>query len=218
MAEEFTALGTALIMMVVDFSRMAFEFKKFLGLDSTQTFPALNIAENKLCYADSRFEFSVIADCDWKYKDSVQAVYKHSDNRHEISIKESVYDLALGGDINALYSIAHEVSHWGIINFFKFDFGLSEFNKLNAMSQSFLVGIHENMANLLTVLLVCGEEELEKAKSARELSLSSCMDEAQLSLALFYFKNRTILAQNFIKNIAPKIWEQNQIQRRLKNA
>ena len=86
MAEEFTALGTALIMMVVDFKKMAFEFKKFLGLDLTQAFPALNIAENKLCYADAQFEFCIVADSDWNCKDSVNAYYKHSKRRQGICL------------------------------------------------------------------------------------------------------------------------------------
>ncbi len=89
-------------MMVVDFKKMAVEFKKFFGLGSTQKFPALSIAESKLCMADDRFEFNVIADSDWNYKDSVQAYYKHSENRHEIGIKESVYKKARNGDRSAL--------------------------------------------------------------------------------------------------------------------
>ena len=218
MAEEFTALGTALIMMVVDFKKMAFEFKKFLGLDLTQAFPALNIAENKLCYADAQFEFCIVADSDWNCKDSVNAYYKHSERRHEIGVRESVYLLALGGDFNALYSIAHEVAHWGLINYFKINFGLPEFERLDPVSKMVILQIHENITDVLTALLVFSEEELLKMDTGDKAGFSSFIGKNQLALAAYYCKHHKLLTENFFKNIAPKIWEQNKIQRRLKNA
>lgn len=45
MAEQISMIGTVILMMVVDFKQMAIEFRKFFELDSTQNFPALNIAE-----------------------------------------------------------------------------------------------------------------------------------------------------------------------------
>ena len=62
MAEQISMIGTVILMMVVDFKKMAVEFRKFFELDSTQNFPALNIAEKKLCQADAQFEFNIIAD------------------------------------------------------------------------------------------------------------------------------------------------------------
>ena len=43
MAEQISMIGTVILMMVVDFKKMAVEFRKFFELDSTQNFPALNI-------------------------------------------------------------------------------------------------------------------------------------------------------------------------------
>ena len=209
MADQISVVGTVILMMIVDFKKMAVEFKKFFGLDSTQNFPALSIAENKLCMADECFEFIVIANSDWNYEDSVQAYYKHSENRHEIGIKESVYKKARSGDRSALYSIAHEISHWGLINYFKLNLGVQEFERLDPVSKAVFMNIHENIADLLTSLLVFSEEELLKAQSAGDFDFSSCMGKDQISLALFYCQNRKALAENFMKNIVPKIMAQN---------
>ena len=154
MADQISVVGTVILMMIVDFKKIAVEFKRLFGLDSTQKFPALSIAENKLCMADEHFEFNVVADLDWNYKDSVQAYYRHSENRHEIGIKESVY---------------------------------------------------ENIADLLTTLLVFSEAELSQAHCAKDLDLSSCMSETQFSLAHFYCQNHEVLTENFIKNIVPTL-------------
>lgn len=209
MANQICVVGTVILMMIVDFKKMAVEFKKFFGLDSTQKFPALSIAENKLCMADECFEFNVIADTDWNYKDSVQAYYKHSKNRHEIGVKESVYKKARSGDKNALTSVAHEISHWGLINYFNINLGIKEFEKLDAISKSIILNIHENIADLLTALLVFSEEELMQANCAKDLDFSSCMSENQFSLALFYCQNHKLLTENFIKNIVPKFVNEN---------
>lgn len=215
MADQISVVGTVFLMMIVDFKRIAVEFKRFFGLDSTQNFPSLSIAENKLCQADAQFEFSIIADCDWECKDSVQAYYEHRANRHEIGIKESVYQKARNGDRSALLSIAHEISHWGLINYFKLNFGINDFGQFDEITQGIFIDIHENSADLLTALLVFSEEELLKARSARELDFGSCMSEGQFSLALFYCKNHTFLEENFVKNIAPEIMAfVKQVQRR----
>ena len=71
MADQISVFGTVIVMMIVDFKKMAVEFKRLFGLDSTQKFPALSIAENKLCIADDCFEFNVIADSDWNYRDKI---------------------------------------------------------------------------------------------------------------------------------------------------
>ena len=209
MADQISVVGTVILMMIVDFKKMAVEFKKFFGLSSTQNFPALSIAENKLCMTDECFEFIVIANSDWNYEDSVQAYYKHSENRHEIGIKESVYKKARSDDRSALYSIAHEISHWGLINYFKLNLGVQEFERLDPVSKAVFMNIHENIADLLTSLLVFSEEELLKAQSAGDFDFSSCMGKDQISLALFYCQNRKALAENFMKNIVPKIMAQN---------
>ena len=209
MADQISVVGTVILMMIVDFKKMAVEFKKFFGLSSTQNFPALSIAENKLCMTDECFEFIVIANSDWNYEDSVQAYYKHSENRHEIGIKESVYKKARNGDRSALYSIAHEISHWGLINYFKLNLGVQEFERLDPVSKAVFMNIHENIADLITSLLVFSEEELLKAQSAGDFDFSSCMGKDQISLALFYCQNRKALAENFMKNIVPKIMAQN---------
>lgn len=205
MADQISVVGTVILMMIVDFKRMAVEFKRFFGLDSTQNFPSLSIAENKLCQADAHFGFRIIADCDWKRGDSVQAYYEHRANRHEIGIKESVYKKACDGDRGALLSIAHEISHWGLINYFKMNLGIKNFGQLDKVAQAVFIGIHENIADLLTTLLVFSEDELLKANSAKELDFGSGMSEDQFSLALFYCKNHSFLEENFVKNIAPEI-------------
>lgn len=218
MADQISVVGTVILMMIVDFKQMAVEFKKFFGLDSTQMFPALSIAENKLCQADAHFEFNVIPDAEWTCKESIQAYYKHCANLHEICIKESVYEKARNGDRGALYSIAHEISHWGLINYFKINLGVQEFEQLDPVSKVVLMNIHENIADLLTSLLVFSEEELLKAQSAGDLDFSSCMSKDQLSLALFYCQNHQILTEKFMKNFVPQIMAQNkqvQIQRRV---
>ena len=209
MADQISVVGTVILMMIVDFKKMAVEFKRFFGLDSTQKFPALSIAENTLCQADTNFEFNVIADADWNCKDSVQAYYKHCANLHEICIKESVYEKARSGDRSALYSIAHEISHWGLINYFKLNLGLKEFERLDPVSKAVLINIHENIADLLTSLLVFSEEELLKAQSAGDFDFSSCMGKDQISLALFYCQNHQILTENLINKIAQQIMAQN---------
>lgn len=205
MADQISIVGTVILMMVVDFKKMAVEFKKFFGLDSTQNFPALSIAENKLCQADADFEFNVIADKDWNYKDSIQAYYKHCLNRHEIGIKESVYEKARSGNRSALYSIAHEISHWGLINYFNINLDLQKIEEFEPIVKAVFMNIHENMADLLTSLLVFSEDELLSAKSARDLDFSSCMSENQFSLALFYCQNHKVLKENFMKNIAKEV-------------
>ncbi len=205
MADQISVWGTVLIMMAVDFKKMAVEFKKFFELDAWQMFPVLSVAENKLCQADSHFEFNVIADKDWNYKDSVQAYYKHCENRHEIGIKESVYEKARNGDRRALISIAHEISHWGLINYFNFNLGLTEAEQLDPIVKTIFIKIHENVVDLLTTLLVFSEEELLASQSAENLDYSSCMGENQISLALFYCQNYKTLEENFIKNILPEI-------------
>ncbi|MGN0729732.1 hypothetical protein [Treponema sp.] len=217
-AEQISVVGTVILMMVVDFKKMAVEFRKFFGLDSTQNFPALSIAENKLCQADAQFEFNIVADADWYYKDSIQAYYKHHANRHEIGIKESVYGKARNGDKSALYSIAHEISHWGLINYFKINLGLAESEQIDPVVKAVLIKIHENIADLLTSLLVFSEEELLHAQSAGDLDFGSFMGKDQISLALFYFQNHEILAANFMKRFAPQIAAQNkqtEFQRRI---
>lgn len=209
MAEQISVVGTVILMMIVDFKKMAVEFKKFFGLDSTQSFPALSIAENKISQADAHFEFNVIADSDWSCRDSVQAYYKHCSNSHEIGIKESVYERARNGDRTALYSIAHEISHWGLINYFKINLGVQEFDQLDPVSRAVLMNIHENIADLLTSLLVFSEEELLHAQGAGDFDFSSCMSKDQISLALFYCQNHKTLTENFMKRFAPQITAQN---------
>ncbi|MBP3743393.1 MAG: hypothetical protein J6J00_10450 [Treponema sp.] len=210
MADQISVVGTVILMMIVDFTKMAVEFKKFFGLDSSQTFPALSIAENKLCMADNHFEFNVIADSEWNCKESVQAYYKHSEHHHEIGIKESVYKKACNGDKTALVSIAHEISHWGLINYFNINIGIKEIEKLDAFSRVIAMNIYENIADLLTTLLVFSEDELLKAQSAGDTDFSSCMSENQISLALFYCQNHETLTESFMKRIASKIMAQNQ--------
>ena len=218
MADQISVLGTVILMMLVDFKQMAVEFKKFFDLDATQNFPALSIAENKLCQADAHFEFNIIADADWNCKESVQAYYRHCKNRHEIGIKESVYEKARNGDRSALYSIAHEISHWGLINYFKINFGVQDFEQLDPVSKAVLMNIHENITDLITSLLVFSEDELLNAQSAGDFDFSSCMSQDQLSLALFYCQNHQILTENFMKNFVPKFKAQNnqhELQRRI---
>lgn len=218
MAEQISVVGTVILMMIVDFEKMAVEFKKFFGLDSAQMFPALSIAENKLCQADANFEFKIVADAEWNCKDSVQAYYRHCANLHEICIKESVYEKARSGDRSAIYSIAHEISHWGLINYFKLNLGIKEFGQLDPVSKVVLMNIHENIADLLTSLLVFSKEELLNAQSAGDLDFSSCMSEDQISLALFYCQNHKALAENFMKKIVPQIRahnKKNELKRRI---
>ncbi len=219
MAEQISVIGTVIMMMIVDFKKMAVEFKKFFEFDSLQNFPSLNITENKLSMADDFFAFNVIEDEDWNYKDSVQAYYKHSENCHEIGIKNSVYQKARHGDKSALFSIAHEISHWALINYFKINLGLKEMEQLDEVSKLIICNIHENMADLLTLYLLFSEEELLKANCAKDLDFSSCMSENQFSLAHFYCQNHKVLMENFIKNIAPKISMDNDgAKRRLEHA
>ena len=45
MADQISVVGTVIIMMVVDFKKMAVEFKKFFGLGSTQKFPIEGIGK-----------------------------------------------------------------------------------------------------------------------------------------------------------------------------
>ncbi|WP_191017965.1 hypothetical protein [Treponema zioleckii] len=218
MAEQISVIGTVILMMIVDFKQMAVEFKKFFGLDSTQNFPALSIAENKLCQADAHFEFTVIADADWNCRDSIQAYYRHCANRHEICIKESVYERARNGDRSALYSIAHEISHWGLFNYFKINLGVQEFEQLDPFSKAVFMNIHENMADLLTSLLVFSEEEFLHSQGAGDFDFSSCMSKDQISLVLFYCQNHEKLAENFMKKFAPQIVaqkKQSELQRRI---
>lgn len=204
MAEQFSVLGTVVLMMLVDFKKMATEFRKFFGLTSSQAFPALSIAENRLCQADGRFEFCVIADRDWTYRDSVQAYYRHSANLHEIGIKESVYERARGGDRDALVSIAHEIAHWGLINYFNLDLGADEMGGLGPVERAVLTDIHENVTDLLTALLVFSEEELMEGYREGDAGLCSCMGDGQLSLAHFYCQNHEALVRGFMKNIMPR--------------
>ena len=215
MAEQISVVGTIILMMIVDFKKMAVEFKKFFELDSSQMFPALSIAENKLLQADTHFQFNIKPDAEWNCKDSIQAYYRHCANLHEICIKESVYEKARNGDRGALYSIAHEISHWGLLNYFNINLGVQEFERLDPVSKIVLMNIHENMADLLTSLLVFTEEELLNAQSAGDLDFSSCMSKDQISLALFYCQNHKTLTENFIKNFVPKTMAQNQQLRRI---
>ena len=83
------------------------------------------------------------------------------------------------------------------------------FERLDSFSKAILMNIHENIADLLTSLLVFSEEELLKAQSAGDFDFCSCMGKDQISLALFYCQNRKALAENFMKNIEPKIMAQN---------
>ena len=83
------------------------------------------------------------------------------------------------------------------------------FERLDSFSKAILMNIHENIADLLTSLLVFSEEELLKAQSAGDFDFSSCMGKDQISLALFYCQNRKALAENFMKNIVPKIMAKN---------
>lgn len=205
MAEQLEAVGTVLVIMFLDFKRMAVEFRKLFSLSDCGNFPALDIAENEIYEKDKDFEFNIVSDCDWDFKNSVQAYYRHSSSKHEIGIKESVYNKALGGDRNALVSIAHEISHWALINCFKLNFGLDV--TLPQVAKDILIGIHENLTDLLTSLLIFPEDELMKAKSAQEIEGGSCIGGLQLDLALFYCQNYKTLQENFISNILPQIEE-----------
>jgi len=201
MAEQVSIFGTVIMMMIVDFEKIAQEFKRFFGLDSNHRFPALNIAEKTLCVADSNFIFSVIADDEWKEKESVQAYYRHTEKVHEICIKESVYEKARKGDMSALGSILHELSHWALINYFKINLGIKDFSKFKTTTRITLIKIHENMADLLTALVLFSEEELVQAECTGNKVYNSCMGLKQISLALFYCQNHKMLTDHFIKKI-----------------
>lgn len=215
MADQFSIMGTFILMMFVDFKQMVIEFKKHFGLDASQNFPVLSIAENKLCQSDARFEFSIVADDEWEYKDSIQAYYKHCANKHEIGIKESVYNKARNGDRNALNSIAHEISHWALINYFKITLGVNEFEQLDPITRVVIINIHENIAGLMTLLLVFREEDLLDTESARDLDFGSCMSQEQISLALFYLQNHDALTNNFMRKLVSVTETQKQEIRRI---
>ena len=201
MAEQISIIFTTLLMVLVDFKKIAGEFRKVFNLNSTEEFPAVKIAENKIHESYDKYTISIIPDAEWNYKNSVQAYYKHSDAVHEIGIKESVYRKALGGDKDALFSIAHEVVHWGLINHFNFHFGLKDNTPQEA--KVILCGIHENLVDLITPLLVLSEAELEKARGAKSNLDYTCLSVGQLDLALFYSQNYDVIQENFKKNIAP---------------
>lgn len=213
MAEQISIVGTVILMMIVDFKKMAVEFKKFFGLESSQSFPALSIAENELCNADDAFEFNIIADKDWSFKNSVQAYYRHKDKSHEIGIKESVYNKARSGDRGALFTIAHEISHWGLLNHFNLNLGITN-KSIDSLTKMILGSIHENMADLLTALLVFSEEELLNSRSAKNC-VCPCMSDSQISLALFYAQNHEFLAENFRNSILPQIRKEAAVSRRI---
>lgn len=203
MAEQISILCTTILMFFIDFKKVASEFRKVFNLDSTEEFPAVKIAERKIPESDSKFTVLVVADCDWDFENSVQAYYRHSDNVHEIGIKESVYYRALGGDKDALFSVAHEIVHWGLINHFNFRFGLNE--DVPPEARMILCGIHENLVDLVTPLLVLSEDELKAAQSAKSDFDYTCLSGGQLDLALFYFQNYDVLQKNFKRNIVPSL-------------
>lgn len=212
MAEQLEAAGTVFLMMILDFKKMAVEFRKIFSISDNEKFPALHIAENGIYEKDGDFEFNIVSDSDWHFKDSVQAYYRHSSSKHEIGIRESVYQKALGGDKNALVSIAHEISHWALINCFEVNFGIDI--SIPPAARQILIGIHENLTDLLTSLLIFPEDKLMSAKSAEEIEDSSCMSGEQIDLALFYCQNYKILQENFIRNILPQIERQIMINER----
>lgn len=201
MAEEITILLTAAFMSLIDFKKIVNEFRTVFKLGLTEEFPAVKIAERDIPESDSKFTTRIIADCEWDFKDSVQAYYRHSENVHEIGIKESVYRRALDGDKDALFSVAHEIVHWGLVNHIKLRFGLNKDvpHEVNVV----LCGVHENFVDLITPLLVLSEEELKAAQGARPELDYTCLSGGQLDLALFYYQNYDVLQENFKKNIEP---------------
>lgn len=201
MAEQISILLTTALMFFIDFKKVANEFRKVFNLGMTEEFPAVKIAERKIPESDSKFTVAIVADSEWTFLNSVQAYYRHSENVHEIGIKESVYLKALGGDKDALFSVAHEIVHWGLINQFDFRFGLNE--DVPHEVKMILCGIHENLVDLVTPLLVLSEDELKAAQSARADLDYTCLSGGQLDLALFYSQNYDVLQKNFKRNIAP---------------
>lgn len=199
MAEEISILVTTVLMIFVDFKKVSQEFRKRFNLKPFEDFPALKITD-KIAESDEKFVFNIVPDEDWNYKDSIQAYYVHSDDVHEIGIKESVYSKASNGDKGALISIAHEIVHWGLVNYFKFSFGLEK--NISKEIQIILGKVHENLVDLVTPLLVFTEEELQAFQSASGVDYS-LLGKNQLDLALFYSKNYDVLQSNFKKNIAP---------------
>ena len=199
MAEQTALLWTIVLMMLIDFKKVAVDFRNFFGLGSSQSFPVLTIAENKLCEADSSFMFNIIADKDWNYKDNIQAYYCHSTNSHEIGIRESVYNKARNGNKQALYSLAHEISHWTFFNYSGMEFNVKKYQQLAPSQKAAFTIISENIADLLTALFLCNEDELFNALGEADSEYSSCMSKAQISVALFYCKNYKILVNNFVK-------------------
>lgn len=105
-----------------------------------------------------------------------------------------------------------------MINYFKLSTGIPESEQIDPITKAVFIKIHENIADLLTSLLVFSEEELLQAKGAGDLDLSSFMSKDQLSLAHFYCQNHKTLTENFMKKLVSHITAQknnSELQRRI---
>lgn len=186
MAQDVAEIvGTALIMLAVDFTELAKKFRAFFELDTDCDFPAMLLMEDKIVSKDEKYDFDIISDSEWEHGKNVQAFYKHSEGVHQIGIRESVYQEARNGNKSALLVIAHEISHWALINICRINLPVFDDGSVQSLVMR---RISENLADLLTSLLVTPEKNLLENGRERKL-LCSALSQKQSDFANFYSQN-----------------------------
>lgn len=181
---------TAIFIQLYDFSKITSKLIDFFGVSSPDSRLTVTKIELAITKADTLFQLNVIPDDKWPYGQNIQAYYLHSETLHEIGIKESVYNRACNGDLNALSSFLHEACHWVAINFLYL-----------SVTDEYFKQFHENIVDLLTALLMLHKTELAEKSASIIDSIKSC----PISLALFYCKHHKLLEHNFNENILPKL-------------
>lgn len=190
MAQDVAEIvGTALIMLAVDFTELAKKFRSFFELGSDSDFPAMLLMEDKIVSKDEKYDFDIVSDCEWEHGENVQAFYFHSEGVHQIVIKESVYQKARNGDKSALLVIAHEISHWALINICRINLPVQDDGSVQSIVMR---RITENLADLLTSLLVTPEKILSENGKGGKL-LCSALSRRQSDFASFYSQNIKLL-------------------------
>lgn len=196
MAQDLAEIvGTALIMLAVDFTELAKKFRSFFELDTNCDFPAMLLMEDKIVSKDEKYNFDIISDSEWKHGKNVQAFYFHSEGVHQIGIKESVYQKARDGDKSALLVIAHEISHWALINICRINLPVLDDGSVQSVVMR---RITENLADLLTSLLVTPEKILLENGGERKL-LCSALSQKQTDFASFYSQNIKFLQAKVVE-------------------
>lgn len=173
MENVLEVLLASLILMAEDMNRMTDEFRLLLGIKDGETFPVLRVLEHDIGALDEAFRYQIVDDREWS-DPGIDALYSPADGEcpcRVVYIKASLFARAEGGDMAALFCIAHELCHW----FENFKYGVCVPQSVtHAATRRVMVRIIELYTTVFTYhVFPCdafsGTERAERISGSREL-------------------------------------------------